>query len=96
VYLVKNPCFGELMNYVMRECKGEYDECLAIAIDWNESPRFTDYTRHIMFGLEYREKDRVVEQGRFSSRRKHRRQIGAYADYIGRQSRPFARVCETF
>lgn len=61
VYLVKNPCFGELMEYVMHECKREYDECLAIAIDWCESPRFTDYTRHIMYGLKYREKDRVVE-----------------------------------
>lgn len=61
VYLVKNPCFGELMDYAMRYCKDDYDECLVIAIDWCESPRFTDYTRHIMYGLEYREKEKVVE-----------------------------------
>lgn len=61
VYLVKNPCFGELVDYAMQECEKEYDECLVIAIDWAESSRFTDYTRHIMYGLEYREKEKVVE-----------------------------------
>lgn len=61
IYLVKVPCFGELMSYVMQQCKSEYDECLAIAIDWEESPRFTDYTRHILYGLEYNRNTKVVE-----------------------------------
>ena len=61
VYLVKFPCFGQLMDYVMQQCKEEYDECLVIAIDWYESPRFTNYTRRIMYGMEYRKKDKVVE-----------------------------------
>ena len=61
VYLVKNPCFGELINYAMKECEEKYDECLVIAVDWCESPRFTNYTRHIMFGLEYRRKEKLVE-----------------------------------
>ena len=61
VYLVKNPCFGELMDYAMQHCKDEYDECLVIVIDWDQSPRFVDYTRHIMYGLEYRKNEKVVE-----------------------------------
>lgn len=61
VYLVKTPCFGELLVYAMNECKEEYDECLVIAIDWCESPRFTDYTRHVMYGMEYRREEKVLE-----------------------------------
>ena len=61
VYLVKISCFGELLAYAMNECKKEYDECLVITIDWCESPRFTNYTRHIMYGMEYRSKEKVLE-----------------------------------
>lgn len=61
VYLVKNPCFGELMDYAMKQCQDEYDECLVITIDWCESPRFTDYTRHIMYGMEYKKNEKVLE-----------------------------------
>lgn len=61
VYLVKIPCFGELMEYVMHYCKREYDECLVIALDWCESPRFTDYTNHIMYGLSYNRDEEIVE-----------------------------------
>lgn len=50
-YVVKNPCFGELFEQTAFSCNKEFDECFSVVIDWCESPRFTDYTEHIMYGL---------------------------------------------
>ena len=50
-YTVKNPCFGELFDSVAFGFRDGFDEIFAIAIDWMESPRFTDYTNHIMYGV---------------------------------------------
>lgn len=60
-YAVKNPCFGELLEVVSFGLCEEFDECFAIAIDWMESPRFTDYTKHIMYGLCTRPKKKQIE-----------------------------------
>lgn len=53
-YAVKNPCFGELLDSITFGMSEGFDEVFSIAIDWNESPRFTDYTEHIMYGVSYR------------------------------------------
>ena len=50
-YVVKNPCFGELLEQTAFPYDEEFDECFSIVIDWCESPRFTDYTEHIMYGM---------------------------------------------
>lgn len=50
-YAVKNPCFGELFYDIAFAHSEDFDECFSIAIDWCESPRFTDYTNHIMYGV---------------------------------------------
>ena len=53
-YAVKIPCFGELFACVTFGMIEDFDEIFSIAIDWDESPRFTDYTKHIMYGVSYR------------------------------------------
>lgn len=60
-YAVKNPCFGELQEVVSFGFCEEFDECFAIAIDWMESPRFTDYTKHIMYGVCTRPNKKQIE-----------------------------------
>lgn len=60
-YFVKNPCFGELIGSIMNHCQDDYDEFLGIALDWWESPRFTDYTNRIMYGFSYRKKEKEIE-----------------------------------
>ena len=60
-YAVKNPCFGELFADIAFKYSKEFDECFSIAIDWWESPRFTDYTNHIMYGVCYRPAKKEVE-----------------------------------
>ena len=60
-YAVKFPCFGELLDCItFGFCEG-FDECFSIAIDWMESPRFTDYTKHIWYGVAYRPDKREME-----------------------------------
>lgn len=61
VYLVKIPSFDELLSVAMLQCKNEYDECLVVTIDWYESPRFTQYTNNIMYGLSYNRSENLVE-----------------------------------
>ena len=60
-YAVKNPCFGELFDDIAFAYSKDFDECFSIAIDWCESPRFTDYTNHIMYGLCTRPGKKEVE-----------------------------------
>lgn len=60
-YAVKNPCFGELFGEIAFGYCKDFDECFSIAIDWCESPRFTDYTNHIMYGVATRATKNEVE-----------------------------------
>ena len=64
-YAAKIPDFGELLEavamYRSRVFGFDYDERVSIAIDWDESPRFTDYTRCIMYGLCYRPAKNEIE-----------------------------------
>ena len=62
MYLVKIPCFGELLESLLYHCKEDYDEFFGIVIDWWDlNVRFTDYTNHIMYGLNYNRKEKIVE-----------------------------------
>lgn len=59
-YAGKNTCFGELLGNITFGFCREFDECFSVAIDWMESPRFTDYTKRIMYGVYTRpEKDEI-------------------------------------
>ena len=60
-YVVKNPCFGELFIELAFSFIDDFDECFAVAIDWAGSPRFTDYTQHIMYGLNYKNGEKIIE-----------------------------------
>lgn len=60
-YVVKNPCFGEMFVETCGLDRFQKGEILSIAIDWVESPRFTDYTRHIMYGVIYRPEQNEIE-----------------------------------
>ncbi len=72
-YLCKIPDFKELfetatlsmgakLQHLEPEGTGkEFDEWFTVVLDWAESPRFTDYTRHIMYGALTRPAKREIE-----------------------------------
>ena len=75
-YACKNPCFGELLESatinlsVPAEKKSLewgmraeelYDECFVVVIDWDGSPRFTNYTKTIQYGVWTRYAKKEIE-----------------------------------
>lgn len=60
-YAVKLPCFGEMLDCITFDFCSGFDECFSIAIDWAESPRFTEYTKHIWYGVAYRPAKKEIE-----------------------------------